>query len=59
MVAEEKKFEVCVICHKETNVPVGLHIAHRQHYIEGAGQLCDKCYAEINKRPKKKNDYGV
>jgi len=59
IMTDNKNFEICVICHKETNIPVNLHIAQRAHYIEGAGQLCAKCYAKINKKPKKKNDYGV
>ena len=39
-------FEKCIICHCITNVPVGTHIEEREFYVEGAGQLCPKCFAE-------------
>lgn len=56
---ENEELEVCVICHKKTNVPVKMHIAQREHYVEGAGQLCTQCYLKLNRKQKKKNDYGV
>ena len=40
----ESEFETCVICGKETNVPVKQHVDFRDFYIEGAGQLCKSCY---------------
>lgn len=40
----EPEFETCVICGKETNVPVKQHVDFRDFYIEGAGQLCKSCY---------------
>ena len=42
--------EKCVICGKETDVYKDTHINFRDCYIEGAGQLCDKCYKELNDR---------
>lgn len=36
--------EKCVICGVETNYDVNTHIDFRLHYVEGAGQLCKKCY---------------
>lgn len=39
-----RKLEVCVLCGKETNVPVDQHISQRNFYVEGCGQLCRKCY---------------
>ena len=42
------QFEKCVFCGKTTNVPVGTPIELRTNYIEGAGQLCARCMAEVN-----------
>ena len=41
---EEIKTEKCVNCGAETDVPIDLHIDLRKNYVEGAGQLCPKCY---------------
>ena len=43
-------FDKCIICEKETNVPVNLHTSLRSNYIEGAGQLCDTCSDSIDNR---------
>ena len=40
------EFELCVVCNKETKVPRELHIDFRNHYVEGAGQLCFECYTK-------------
>ena len=37
----------CVICHCETDYSHDSHINDRKYYVEGAGQLCEKCYYEI------------
>ena len=42
---EEK--EKCVMCGEETPYTKDTHIDLRKYYIEGAGQLCEKCYNEI------------
>jgi hypothetical protein len=39
--------EKCVLCGKETNVPIDLHIDERKNYVEGAGQLCDECAKKV------------
>ena len=36
--------ETCVMCHVETKYLKTDHIQNRFGYIEGAGQLCLKCY---------------
>ena len=41
------KTEKCILCKKETNVPVDLHIDERKNYVEGAGQLCDECAVKV------------
>ncbi len=42
-----KEIEYCVICHKPTKYTKDIPIDERQHYVEGAGQLCGKCFVEI------------
>ncbi len=39
--------EPCVVCGEDTGYTKDIPIAQRQCYIEGAGQLCRKCYAAI------------
>ena len=39
--------DCCVACGKETEYAKDTHIDARKHYIEGAGQLCPECDAEI------------
>jgi dTDP-4-dehydrorhamnose reductase len=41
------KTEKCVNCGAETNVPIDMPIDQRKNYVEGAGQLCGKCYLEL------------
>ena len=42
--------EKCVVCGKETPYNKTDDISIRLNYIEGAGQLCDKCFMEIANR---------
>lgn len=37
-------FEKCVICNSITEYRRNVHIDHRNFYVDGAGQLCRKCY---------------
>lgn len=41
------KIERCVICGKPTEYRADTPIGKRERYVEGAGQLCRKCYFEI------------
>ena len=41
------EFEKCVICHKQTEYRVQQPISQRKFYVEGCGQLCEKCYREL------------
>lgn len=41
--------EYCVMCNGITNIDVYEHVERREHYIDGAGQLCEECYKKINK----------
>lgn len=39
--------EKCVVCNEDTRIPVTMDVSLRATYIEGAGQLCVKCYKDI------------
>ena len=39
--------EKCVSCGTDTEYKFNDHIDFRLGYIEGAGQLCKECYAEV------------
>jgi hypothetical protein len=39
--------EFCVTCDTETPYKITDHIDMRQHYVEGAGQLCKDCWDKI------------
>jgi hypothetical protein len=41
-----KDVDICVRCGKETTYPKTLPITNREYYVEGAGQLCEKCFLE-------------
>ena len=38
------KYDDCVSCHGNTHVVKHLPTHLRQHYIEGAGQVCEQCF---------------
>ena len=40
------EMDVCIICNTITNEPKNKHVDYRLNYIEGAGQLCEKCAVE-------------
>ncbi len=46
------KYDKCVICNVETEYDELDHIDKRYFYVEGAGQLCPKCYNQIHERKK-------
>lgn len=41
---ETNPIETCVVCGTETEYRFNTHIDYRVGYVEGAGQLCVKCY---------------
>ena len=43
----KEEMDKCVFCNKETEYPKSLHIDYRNHYVEGAGQLCKECYDKV------------
>lgn len=40
--------ETCIMCGEETHEEITTHVDFRTGYIEGAGQLCIKCYNKGN-----------
>ena len=36
--------DTCILCGKETQYEMDVNIDYRTGYIEGAGQLCSKCW---------------
>jgi len=47
MITEQLIHETCVSCNTVTEVLVTEPVQNRHHYVEGAGQLCEKCYTKI------------
>ena len=43
----DSEIERCVICGKPTEYHADTSIDKRDYYVEGAGQLCRKCFFEI------------
>ena len=39
--------DVCIRCGKTTPYGAGVPITSRRYYIEGSGQLCEKCWREV------------
>lgn len=44
---ESKINDLCVICGKTTEYHKDQNVNERKHYVEGAGQLCKKCYENL------------
>lgn len=42
--------EKCVLCGDETPYYPTVHIDYRYGYVEGAGQMCSKCYSKGTER---------
>ena len=45
---KEVIYDKCVSCDKTTKEPIGKDINYRDSYIQGAGQLCETCAAELD-----------
>lgn len=37
----------CACCGCDTGIPKNTPLNTRKHYVQGCGQLCDKCYIEL------------
>ena len=41
--------EICIVCGIDTKVSKELRVDLREHYVEGAGQMCKKCWENTYK----------
>ena len=41
-------YDMCISCGETTEEPIDKDINYRDNYIEGAGQLCKTCAAELD-----------
>lgn len=39
--------DLCINCETETEYSHNVNIDYRNHYVEGAGQMCKQCWDEI------------
>ncbi len=39
--------ETCIRCGRETEYEVSTPVTVRRYYVEGSGQLCEKCFYEL------------
>ena len=42
--SKQDEYEICILCGDVTGVKRSTHVDFRTGYIEGAGQLCNKCW---------------
>lgn len=47
---ENIRTEKCIICGKDTGVPIDKDIDSRTSYVEGAGQMCASCFIDTYKK---------
>jgi uncharacterized protein (UPF0248 family) len=40
----DDEYEICIICHRETDVKKSTPVDKRKYYVEGFGQMCRECY---------------
>lgn len=46
---DNRTFEVCILCSSVTDISIETPVCERLNYVDGAGQLCQKC-AEKQKK---------
>lgn len=47
MRANESQKENCICCGDETDIDKSTPIEQRLYYVQGQGQLCEKCYNNL------------
>lgn len=47
LASEANELETCVMCDEETLIPVDMPVAHRLFYEPDQGQLCRRCWLEL------------
>ena len=53
---EKKEYEKCILCGVETNIEKNKNVEKRYGYLEGAGQMCSKCFLDYYKKVHIKDD---
>jgi len=43
----QDNYEICISCSTITDIPKNTHTTLRQNYVDGCGQLCNKCFIRI------------
>lgn len=43
------EFEECILCRAQTDVPKEMAVDERKNYMHGVGQMCSKCFAQMQK----------
>ena len=57
--ANADEYDHCILCGVETAYKRSTHIDMRHGYIEGAGQLCPKCYSRGTEHGAIAVDYNI
>lgn len=55
MDSKKKEYEKCILCSEETNIEKNKYVDARIGYLEGAGQMCNKCFLDYYKKVHIKN----
>lgn len=50
--------DTCVMCNAATDEYKSTNVHMRHYYIEGAGQLCKKCYNSVYKNTDSQSNYS-
>lgn len=50
--------ERCIRCGKETEYDISTPVTVRRRYVEGSGQLCEKCFYELYPVPRTSDSEG-
>mgnify|MGYP003440517362 CR=1 FL=1 len=51
--------EHCILCGRDTGVPIQQPVDSRKHYIHGCGQLCEICSVELKQELTIKRKKGM
>lgn len=51
---KDDKVDRCVLCGKATDYSKDTHVANRDYYVDGAGQLCPDCYKDVYLKDKRR-----
>lgn len=49
-------YELCVLCGKSSEYTIETDVRNRMGYVEGAGQLCGDCYADLYLKGKESSE---